>query len=60
MIYDQPSNASFSKIIESGQYNAALAIMETIKGFSHEKLYQKLGTGISLSKKMGKKTVLTL
>ena len=43
MIYDQPSNASFSKKIESVQYNATLAVTGTIKGSSHEKLYQKLG-----------------
>ena len=42
VIYDQPSNASFSKKIESVQYNAALAITGTIKGSSREKLYQEL------------------
>ena len=43
VIYDQPSNASFSKKIESVQYNAALAITGAIKGSSREKLYQELG-----------------
>ena len=43
VIYDQPSNASFSKNIESVQYNAALAITEAIKGSSREKLCQELG-----------------
>ena len=43
VIYDHTSNASFSKKIESVQYNLALAITGTIKGSSHEKLHQKLG-----------------
>ena len=43
VIYDQPSNASFSKKNESGQYNAAIAIMGATKGSSCEKLYQELG-----------------
>ena len=43
VIYDQPSIASFSKKIEPVQYNAALAIMEAIKGSSREKLYRELG-----------------
>ena len=43
VIYDQPSNASFSKKIESVQYNGALAITGAIKGSSREKLYQELG-----------------
>ena len=38
-IYDQPSNVSFSKKIESVQYNAALAIRRAIKSSSCEKLY---------------------
>ena len=45
VIYDQASNASFSKIIESLQYNAVLVITGTIKGSSREKLYQGLGLG---------------
>ena len=40
VIYDQTSNASFSKKIESVQYSAALAITGAIKGSSREKLYQ--------------------
>ena len=44
VIYDQPSNASFSKKIESGQYNnTAVAVTGAIKGSSREKLYQELG-----------------
>ena len=43
VIYDQPSNTSFAKKIESVQYNAALAITGAIKGSSREKLYQELG-----------------
>ena len=43
VIYDQPSNASFSKKIESVQYNAALAITGAIKDSSCEKLYQEFG-----------------
>ena len=43
MIYDQPSNASFTKKIESVQYNPALAITGAVKGSSREKLYQELG-----------------
>ena len=43
VIYDQPSNDSFCKIIESVQYKAALAITGTIKGSSRERLYQELG-----------------
>ena len=43
MIYDQLSNASFSKKIESVQHNAVLAITGTIKGSSREKIYQELG-----------------
>ena len=43
VIYDQSSNASFSKKIESVQYNVALAITGAIKVSSCEKLYQELG-----------------
>ena len=42
VIYDQPSNDSFCKIVESVQYKAALAITGTIKGSSRERLYQEL------------------
>ena len=42
-IYDKPSNESFSKNIESIQYNAALAITGAIKGTSRVSLYQELG-----------------
>ena len=43
VIYDQPSNASFSKKFESVQYYAALATTGAIKGSSRENLYQELG-----------------
>ena len=43
VIYDQTFNASFSKKIESVQYNATLVITRAIKGSSREKLYQELG-----------------
>ena len=43
VIYDQTSNASFSKKIESAQYNAALAIPRDIKGSCHEQLCQEIG-----------------
>ena len=44
VIFDKPSNATFSNRIESAQYNAALAITGTIRGTSNEKLYQELGS----------------
>ena len=43
VIYDQPHNDTFCRMIESVQYNAALAITGTIKGSSRERLYQELG-----------------
>ena len=43
VVYDKPNNESFTKSIESIQYNAALAITGTIRGTSTEKLYQELG-----------------
>ena len=43
VIYDQPSNDTFSNKLETVQYNAALAITGAIKGTSREKLYQELG-----------------
>ena len=43
VIYDQPSNDSFSNKIESIQYNAALAITGAIRGTSKDKLYRELG-----------------
>ena len=39
IIYDQASNASFHRKLESIQYNAALAIPGAIRGTSKEKLY---------------------
>ena len=43
VIYDQPSNQTFSDKIESVQYNAALAITGAIRGTSRDKLYKELG-----------------
>ena len=43
VIYDQPHNDTFCRMIESVQYNAALAITGSIKGSSRERLYQELG-----------------
>ena len=43
VIYDQPHNVTFSNKIETIQYNAALAIIGTIKGTSRDRLYQELG-----------------
>ena len=43
VIYDQPHNDTFCRMIESVQYNAALAITASIKGSSRERLYQELG-----------------
>ena len=43
VIFEKPSNATFSKGIEPAQYNATLAITGTIRGTSKEKLYQELG-----------------
>ena len=43
VIFDQPSNHTFSNKIETIQYNCALAITGAIKGTSREKLYQELG-----------------
>ena len=42
-IYDQAYNDSFHQTLESIQYNAALAVIRTIRGRSPEKLYQELG-----------------
>lgn len=43
IIYDRPHNDAFCTMIESVQYNAALAITRAIKGTSRERLYQELG-----------------
>ena len=43
VLYDQPSNKSLFKKIQTIQYNAALAITSVIKGTSQIKLYNKLG-----------------
>ena len=40
--YDNSSNATFSQMIESVQYNAALAITGAIHGSSRDKLYEEL------------------
>ena len=43
LIYDQPNNEYFCQQIESGQYNASLAITSAIKGTSRLKLYNEIG-----------------
>ena len=43
ILYDQPTNESFTRKIESVQYNAALAITGAIRGTSRDKLYKELG-----------------
>ena len=43
VIYDGIFNESFYQRLESTQYNAAIAITETIRGTSPEKLFQELG-----------------
>ena len=43
MIYDQTFKTSLKQKTETIQHDAALAITEKIRGFSMEKLYQKLG-----------------
>ena len=43
VIFDQAFDNSFHQRLESLQYNAALAITETIRGTSRESLYQELG-----------------
>ena len=42
-IYDRAFNEPFHQRLESIQYNAAIAITETIRGTSSEKLFQELG-----------------
>ena len=58
VIYDQPSNNSFSDKIESIQYNAALAITEAIRGTSKEKLYNELGLEYLSSRRWFKRLCL--
>ena len=43
VIYEKPDNESFSQIFERNQYNATLAITDTIKGTFQSKLYSELG-----------------
>ena len=43
VIHNQPNNFSLSDKIETVQYDAALAITDTIRETSKEKLYQKFG-----------------
>ena len=60
VIYDQPSNVWFSKQSESVQHNPVLPIIGAIKGCLSRKIVAGLKTGISLSKKIDEKIVLTL
>ena len=43
IMYDQPSNSTFSNKFESVQYNVALVITGAIRGSSRENLFQELG-----------------
>ena len=43
ILYGEAFNASFHRGVESSQYNACLAITDTIRGSSREKIYQELG-----------------
>ena len=43
VIYDRAFNESFQTMLESVQYDAALAVTGAIRGSSREKLYQELG-----------------
>ena len=43
IVYDQPNNQRFSNNIEAVQYNADLAMTNTIKETSRMKLYKELG-----------------
>ena len=58
VIYDQPSNASFSKKIESVQYNNAPAITAAIKGSSRKKSYQELGLGYLYQRRSARRLCL--
>ena len=43
VVYDQPSNKTFSNKLDTVQYSGALVVMRAMKGTSREKLYQELG-----------------
>ena len=43
IVYDYPGNSSFTKKLESIQYNACLAITGCFRGTSRDKLYSELG-----------------
>ena len=43
IVFDQSENESFSKKVDSVQYNAALAITGAIQGTYREKVYNELG-----------------
>ena len=43
IIYDNSSNATFSQMIETIQYNAALAITGAIRGTFREKIISRIG-----------------
>ena len=51
IIYYQVYNSAFHDKLESGQYNACLAITGEIRGTSTEKLYQKLGLALLKSRR---------
>ena len=43
VIYDKPHNEKLTDLVESIQYNSALAVTGAIKGTSKQKLYNELG-----------------
>ena len=43
IIFDNPTNDSFTQKLESIQYNACLAITVCFRGTSRDKIYQGLG-----------------
>ena len=46
IIYDQAYNSAFHDKLESIQYNVCLAITDTIRGTSIEKVYQELALNL--------------
>ena len=58
VIYDQPSNISFTNKLETVQYNAALAITGAIRGTSKEKLYKEIGIEYLSSRRWFKRLCL--
>ena len=59
IMYHNSSNATFSQMIESVQYNAALAITSAIHGSSPEKLYQELNNTNHMILKFFRKSLIS-